>query len=108
MSLTSSEAPTTSRPTVNVPLTTIFTPAAWCTDMLYTSRLGEDNVYWRANDGPGKGSARDCYGYFLDLTPNWPTITPALTPGVCPLGWEAVHQEQEGVNEPVTSWCCRS
>ena len=95
------------------PLTTIFTPPTWCSDVLYThmpvSTYGilYSTLYWRGTNSPGvpSGSRSACY------PADWNALNPypgpwGYSPGVCPAGYSAFTSGSSSSDGEQWSYCC--
>ena len=93
-----------------VALTTVFTPAEFCSDVLYTQSTHYHGLTWYKQDalGPGDGSNSACYPPSLSSV--WKVIDPSAvmySPGVCPSGYVTVSPVNNGGHdEPATAICC--
>lgn len=93
---------------VTYPLTTVFTPPAWCGNMPFTYFTSEGGLstYWRDEYGVGGGSRSSCYPPDFSYQ-HEATVSGEYSPGVCPTGYVAVSSVTAGGGVE-TSYCCRS
>ena len=98
-----SETASASLFTTSMPLTTIFTPAASCSDRPFTywTDDGTTSTFWRdmyIEDD-------DCYPYGYAYQ-HEPTVSAVYSPGVCPEQYFAAQYTADGPTGAQTSWCC--
>lgn len=86
-----------------MPLTTIFTPPASCTDRPFTyfQDDGTTSTFWR--DQSLQDS--ECYPYSYAYQHD-PTVSAVYSPGVCPESYFAAQFAADGPVAAQTSWCC--
>jgi hypothetical protein len=107
---------TTPTSTTYIPLTTVFTPPKWCSDMRMTF-FGDDggltSTFWKDSNFPRNDSRavsmRSCYPPHFEYQPDlFATDGYIYSPGVCPSGYYAAKSNglKGGLGTAATSWCC--
>lgn len=101
------QASSASSTTTQMPLTTVFTPAASCAEKPYTffSEVDGLSTFWHGADGNFSGTQEACFpsGYAYQHQPG---VSAEYSPGVCPQGYAGAQVVQNGAVGAISSWCC--